>query len=130
MSFDPADLRDVRARLHDMLSSLEVRMLEAKKQSLDNLFIGGVDGAIDEITFMAVDAEMYLIRRIRDALRRIESGEYGLCKDCGEMIAVARLLAVPFAAKCFQCQQFEEQPIVNDAVKSLRWIGPMLPWVD
>lgn len=48
------------------------------------------------------------VRRYREvvaALKRIESGEYGLCEECGEQIGQARLMAVPYALRCRRCQE-------------------------
>jgi DnaK suppressor protein len=44
-------------------------------------------------------------QRILSALERIESGEYGICEECGDPIAEARLKAAPWAATCISCQQ-------------------------
>jgi DnaK suppressor protein len=43
------------------------------------------------------------VRQIREALRRIEEGSYGVCAQCGEMIAPKRLEALPTATKCISC---------------------------
>jgi RNA polymerase-binding protein DksA len=40
---------------------------------------------------------------IRSALARIESGEYGTCRRCGEEIAAARLRVLPTALECVEC---------------------------
>ena len=45
---------------------------------------------------------------IREALSRIESGEYGVCEECGEDIALARLKAQPMATLCVHCQSRRE----------------------
>jgi DnaK suppressor protein len=41
---------------------------------------------------------------IDDALQRIADGSYGLCIDCGDAIANARLHATPTALRCVACQ--------------------------
>ena len=41
--------------------------------------------------------------RIEAALRRIDSGEYGYCTDCGEEIGAERLAADPAVARCADC---------------------------
>lgn len=51
---------------------------------------------LDEMTLREV-------RQIRGALKRIESGDYGVCAACGEPIGAARLTAVPTAVTCIQC---------------------------
>lgn len=40
---------------------------------------------------------------IKQALKRLESGVYGQCEDCSELIAVERLKAVPYATQCIGC---------------------------
>jgi DnaK suppressor protein len=43
------------------------------------------------------------------ALKRLEAGVYGVCVDCGEQIATARLEFRPEAARCLACQELFEQ---------------------
>jgi RNA polymerase-binding transcription factor DksA len=43
------------------------------------------------------------IRQIRDALKRIAEGGYGVCAQCGEPIDPKRLKALPTATKCISC---------------------------
>lgn len=38
------------------------------------------------------------------ALRRIETGDYGVCTDCGTEIPDARLQAAPETPRCIVCQ--------------------------
>lgn len=44
------------------------------------------------------------ITEIREALRRIDEGTYGICEECGEDIGAARLMAHPMATLCVHCQ--------------------------
>ena len=46
-----------------------------------------------------------ILQAIQDALRRIEDGTYGVCKDCGEPIAAARLDAIPWTRSCISCKE-------------------------
>lgn len=58
---------------------------------------------------LALDAhESAELQSIRAALERLERGDYGLCADCGEAIAIPRLLAFPEAARCIRCQTVAE----------------------
>lgn len=50
------------------------------------------------------------LRLITAALARLEAGTYGLCLDCGELIPVRRLRAVPWAERCVSCQEAHEKP--------------------
>ena len=40
---------------------------------------------------------------LEKALRAIDSEDFGLCRDCEEPIAFARLMAMPEAALCVAC---------------------------
>lgn len=43
------------------------------------------------------------LKQVRAALKRIETGEYGVCAKCGEDISPARLDALPYATLCIRC---------------------------
>lgn len=45
-----------------------------------------------------------VLRQIDEALRRIESGQFGECVDCGDEIQEARLVANPSSTLCIICQ--------------------------
>jgi DnaK suppressor protein len=42
--------------------------------------------------------------KLAEALERLEDGEYGICAECGENIAPARLRAMPEVTTCVRCQ--------------------------
>ena len=46
-----------------------------------------------------------ILQAIEDALQRIEKGTYGICRDCGEPIAEARLRAIPWTRVCIACKE-------------------------
>jgi DnaK suppressor protein len=48
------------------------------------------------------------LNRIEAALRRIEQGEFGECRHCGEPIATGRLEADPTASLCVACAEAAE----------------------
>jgi len=41
---------------------------------------------------------------VEEALKRIGSGEFGVCQGCGEAIPAKRLKAIPWARHCVECQ--------------------------
>lgn len=51
---------------------------------------------LDELTI----AEL---RGLRDAIRRIDAGTYGICTVCGGAIGDARLAALPSSTTCVEC---------------------------
>jgi DnaK suppressor protein len=46
-----------------------------------------------------------ILQAIEEALWRIEKGIYGVCRDCGEPIAEARLQAIPWTRVCITCKE-------------------------
>ena len=46
-----------------------------------------------------------ILQAIEDALTRIDKGTYGVCPDCGEPIAPARLNAIPWTRVCITCKE-------------------------
>lgn len=46
--------------------------------------------------------------KINHSLRLLESGEYGVCEDCGVQIGIRRMAARPVATKCIDCKGFQE----------------------
>jgi DnaK suppressor protein len=46
-----------------------------------------------------------ILQAIEEALLRIEKGTYGICRDCGEPIAPARLNAIPWTRVCITCKE-------------------------
>jgi len=50
------------------------------------------------------DRENKLILKIRQSLRMIEEGTFGICEVCGEEISLKRLKARPVATYCVGCK--------------------------
>lgn len=54
------------------------------------------------------DREGKLIKKINQAIDRIDSGDYGYCESCGVEIGVERLEARPTAEMCVDCKTLAE----------------------
>jgi DnaK suppressor protein len=54
------------------------------------------------------DREAKLIKKIKEALERIENDTYGICESCGEDISIKRLKARPVTTQCIECKSKEE----------------------
>jgi DnaK suppressor protein len=50
-----------------------------------------------------IEREVRLLAEIELSLRRINTGEYGICGVCGERIPLARLKAIPWTRCCVEC---------------------------
>lgn len=58
-----------------------------------------------EIQLKLKQTDAKILQAIEEALYRLEKGVYGLCRDCGDPIAVARLEAIPWTRVCITCKQ-------------------------
>ena len=94
-------------------------ILERKQAALaqvlrrrDGLAIEKSPEQMDEIQYASerdlairnVDRESNLLRQVRAALRRINDGSFGTCTECEGEISPKRVAALPWAARCIQCQ--------------------------
>ncbi len=59
----------------------------------------------EEISIQLKQTDNKLLRAIEVALQRVEAGTYGICVDCEEEIAAARLKAVPWTKVCINCKE-------------------------
>src|SRR5437899_1661497 len=55
------------------------------------------------------DRETFLIGKIKEALKRVESGQVDECEECAEPIGFKRLMARPMTTLCFECKTAREQ---------------------
>jgi DnaK suppressor protein len=92
-------LRQGEETLEDMTDSGEVYADPADRATAES------DRAF---TLRLRDRERKLIKKIQEALQRIEDGSYGVCEDCGEDISVPRLKARPVTTLCIQCKSKRE----------------------
>src|SRR4051812_36599537 len=57
-----------------------------------------------EIGFATRELLVERVNALSAALDRLNHGEYGVCTECGEEIAAARLHALPEVQTCVRCQ--------------------------
>jgi DnaK suppressor protein len=100
-------LRDRQAEIHNKLRALRevlpsdvADVKDAEEQSVAD-FVKGMDFALMEM-------ESETLRKIDEAIKRLQEGTYGICAECEQKIAEARLRALPFARLCRDCQENEE----------------------
>jgi DnaK suppressor protein len=96
-----AEIKNKLRLLREVLPSESTQVKDAEEQSMED-FVLGMDFALMEM-------ESQTLKRIDEALQRLEEGTYGGCVECGERIAEARLKALPFASTCRECQEQREE---------------------
>ena len=55
------------------------------------------------------DRETFLLAKIQEAIKRIETGDIDECEECSEPIGFKRLMARPVTTLCFECKTAREQ---------------------
>lgn len=60
-------------------------------------------------TLRLLDRDRKLLKKIDDALDRLEKDDFGDCNECGEPIGRKRLLARPVATLCIECKEAQER---------------------
>lgn len=63
----------------------------------------------EDLDFALLQMRAETLTRIDEALARIDEGQYGSCRACGDEIAERRLRALPFAVRCQACEERRER---------------------
>jgi DnaK suppressor protein len=53
--------------------------------------------------------ERKLLKKIDEAIEKIDNGTYGICETCGEEINIKRLEARPVTTMCIECKTEQEE---------------------
>jgi DnaK suppressor protein len=95
----------------DLMQEVDRTMLHMKDEAAN--FPDPNDRATQESEFSLElrtrDRERKLIRKIDEALKRIEDGSYGFCLETGEPIGIKRLEARPVATLSVEAQERRER---------------------
>ncbi|KAA3655200.1 MAG: RNA polymerase-binding protein DksA [Proteobacteria bacterium] len=107
-----------QAHFRDILSTVKAELMDDIERTVHTMqdeatvFADPNDRASQEsdiaLELRNRDRERKLIKKIDEALGRIESGEYGYCDSCGVEIGLKRLEARPTATMCIDCKTLEE----------------------
>jgi len=66
-----------------------------------------------EFLFSLTDAERDQLQLIEEAIDRIDAKEFGSCDNCSSEIKTTRLEAIPWAKYCLNCQELQEQGLLE-----------------
>ena len=94
------------------MNEVQGRMRDVRSEGAGSAVQGVLDAAEsseldiqDEIEFALIQMKAETLSKIEEALHRIDQGTYGICRDCGEPIADARLNAIPWTRSCITCKE-------------------------
>jgi RNA polymerase-binding transcription factor DksA len=127
---DPAQVTQVGQLLRERQRVLRgeireglLRSDEAHHKDLAGMVSDAGDEAVAnllaDVDVAAIDRDVRELREVESALARIGADGFGVCRDCGEPIAFARLVASPAAVRCHACQSRRERDYAHPKVSSL-----------
>lgn len=112
---DQANLDYFKGMLAEMLVEAQQKGDSTLEDLTDNneMFADPADRATLEsdraFTLRIRDRERKLIKKIQDAMQRMENGTFGVCEECGDDIGIARLKARPVTRLCINCKSKQEE---------------------
>jgi DnaK suppressor protein len=108
---------------------LEARITELERgiRQRDGILVEQSSDQLDEIqraserdlAISNIDRGSKQLRDARAALRRIRDGSFGVCEQCEEEIPLKRLVAIPWASLCIQCQEALDRHAASKSTDTL-----------
>ncbi|MDH5671627.1 MAG: TraR/DksA C4-type zinc finger protein [Myxococcales bacterium] len=111
-----SDLKRYRKILEEKREALvsNARSLKAEHMTVDTddlpdeMDLAASEG-LQSFQFRLRGREKTFLSKIDYALKKIDSGEFGTCEDCGEDISAKRLEARPETKLCIRCKEDQER---------------------
>ena len=99
--------RDALVRKRDeILSTGGMKPLQSETNSRQGDLADQASGNNEvHIQLKLKQTDAKILQASDEALIRIDKGTYGICRDCGEPIARARLEAIPWTRVCKTCKE-------------------------
>ncbi len=95
-------IREFRKEQEEESEAIPGDEMDAAKASADVETHAGLIAAAEE-----------KLKYFDDALARLEEGKYGSCMECQRPIPIERLIAIPFALYCVECEATRKGPKVQ-----------------
>jgi RNA polymerase-binding transcription factor len=68
-----------------------------------------------DMAVLVLNTDFKTRRAVETAMSLLETGEYGICQECGEPINPKRLEAIPWTTLCVRCQEARDAQQENEA---------------
>ena len=105
--------RELMAEVREKMRDVRTENSEEAKGVLDAAETSEAD-IQDDIEFALIQMKTETLKKIEDALKRLEEGTYGNCFECGDEISERRLRALPFAVRCKDCEEAREVAVQRE----------------
>ena len=106
-------MQDINGEMDGIRDSLDNKAKGNASLAQDSVYSvhmadAGTDSYEREKGFHLMNRETDYFHHLQLALERIDTGEFGVCKVCGELIPEERMMEVPNATKCVDCKEKEK----------------------
>lgn len=81
------------------------RNLDVDGDDIDVVQGALISGLVDKLS----ERDIKTVQKISQAIAKIDSGEFGMCEECGDAIGEKRLLAIPGIDVCINCAEEQER---------------------
>lgn len=112
-------MEDIKQKLQEEKEQIlaELRAQAASSKDNSRKDVGDeVDSSVDEqereLSLLLRDRDRDRLESIEEAIQRMQTGDYGYCEECGDSIPKKRLMAMPLARMCVNCQQDQERATI------------------
>ena len=107
-------LLERREQLLDTVSKTEQDGREAdKEEAAQDIADKATNSYTKEFLFKKSNDDRFILKLVQEALERFNNGAYGRCVACGGEMQQKRLDAVPWARHCIECQEKQEQGLLE-----------------
>ena len=105
-----------KANLYAILNSLQSALGESDNELRDSLKVDRTSDMSDEarsnestaVASGKLNIAWIRKRQARNALKKLQTGKYGVCETCRRDISPSRLTALPWATQCLNCARSSE----------------------
>lgn len=116
----------LESRRRELMAEVRSKMKHVRAENSDEAQ-GVLDAAEtseadiqDDIEFALIQMKTETLKKIEDALKRLDEGTYGNCFECGDEISQMRLRALPFAVRCKDCEEAREVAVQREKTLAQR----------
>ena len=96
----------------ELLSIIQANQ-STERHTTESNFSNEIDMASDlegrEMMFQLTSRDRGELKRIQDAIYKIDHGIYGICESCSKKISAKRLKILPLSSLCIECKEAMEQ---------------------
>jgi RNA polymerase-binding transcription factor DksA len=104
------DLRErVGGEVNHVVEAIREDVTINENVSFAPVHLADVAGAAVDADVAVLHAERDILQEIEAALRRLDEGTFGECRNCGAAISEERLRAIPYASVCASCAKATEE---------------------